>query len=193
MSGILWSNKEKSQCCRSRGWERLQRGGDVYIGLWKSDRFLRVGNRAKKGQFLQGAQHAQRLRGERGHGYLGCSGNMGLLAFSAYHMSEKKQGGMLLTEHFRELQLDVKGEKLYCRNGVSFFLVFHLYLFFSLGPKRIKLYTFYKLNGLHLFFKKEASPVVWWLIPWRALLQMPRTSFLTHYPAILYPAIRLCF
>ena len=29
------------------------------------------------------------------------------------------------------------------------------------------------------------------LFLWRALIQMPRTSFLTHYPATLYPAISL--
>ena len=60
-------------------------------------------NRGKKGHFVQGAQHAQRLRGQGVRGSLGRSGNMSLLAFSAYHMSEKKQWGMLLPQNFKEL------------------------------------------------------------------------------------------
>lgn len=51
----------------------------------------------------------------------------------------------------------MEGEKLYCRNGVSIFLSFPFISIFSLGPKGMKLYAFYKLNGFHFFFIPKAG------------------------------------
>lgn len=104
---------------------------------------------------MQGTQHAQRLGGEGVHGYMGCAGNRSILAFLAHRMSGKKQWDRMLTEFQRTPIICEGGRKALLQKWCKFFLSFPVISIFPLGPNRIKIYTFYRLNGLFFFFSKR--------------------------------------